>query len=538
VHTYAELDRKARAIAARLQSLGGKGERVMILLQPGLQFISAYFGCLYAGHVAIPLYPHLRKKKDNILTRIMNVAKDARPVAVISNTVIESASSQFFQEVEETRSTPWVNLDQLSLAEAENWKDLHLDPDEIAFLQYTSGSTNVPKGVMVSHGNLVHNTQAIYKKFNANYNSRGVVWLPPYHDMGLIGGILEPIYGGFLVYLMPPPYFLQRPLRWLEAISRLKTDISGGPNFAYEYCVKKVRPEQRDQLDLSHWKTAFSGAEPINPDTLRRFADYFAPCGFHYDNYQPCYGLAEGTLLVTSVEQTDDPVTAFFNKEGLEKNQIIPTSEMESSRELVGCGDVGFEMGVRIVNPDTLELCKPNEIGEVWASGGSIAKGYWAKPEQSEETFNAHIKDTGEGPFMRTGDLGFMRDGQLYITGRIKELIIIDGSNHYPQDIEWTVEKCHEAVRPHGVSAFPVEVDGSEKLVLMTEIEPRILRDMTDELRREIRRAIKSGVSAEHDLSVHEIVFVNRLPRTTSGKIRHHQCKKEFLAMLEENKAG
>lgn len=537
-HTYAELDKKARAIAAKLQSKGGKGERVMILLQPGLQFIAAYFGCLYAGHIAIPLYPHLRKKKDNILTRILNVARDAKPVAVISNTVIEGASAHFFQELEETRNTPWVNLDTLSINETENWNDLHLSPDEIAFLQYTSGSTSLPKGVMVSHGNLVHNTHAIYKKYDANDDSRGLVWLPPYHDMGLIGGILEPIYSGFLVYLMPPPYFLQRPLRWLEAISRLKIDISGGPNFAYEYCIKRVRPEQREHLDLSHWTCAFSGAEPINPDTLRRFAEYFAPCGFKYESFLPSYGLAESTLLVTSVEQPGHTVTNFFDKEGLEKHQIIPTLALDSSRELVGCGDAGHGLKVRIVNPDTLNLCTPDEIGEVWASGGSVAKGYWGKPEQSEETFNAFIKDTGEGPFMRTGDLGFMRDGQLYITGRIKELIIIDGSNHYPQDIEWTVEKCHDAIRPHGVSAFSVEMEGSEKLVLMMEIEPKILRDMTDDLRREIRRAVKSGVSAEHDLSIHDMVFVGRLPRTTSGKIKHHQCKKDFLAMLEENKAG
>lgn len=531
--TYAELDRRARALAATLQTRGGKGERVLILLQPGQQFITAYFACLYAGHIAIPLYPHLRKKKDNILTRILNVAKDARPVAILSNSIIEGSSATLFAEEEETANIPWVNLDHIDEKESDKWVNPEASENDVAFLQYTSGSTNLPKGVMVTHGNLVHNTRAISMKYNAHSDQIGLVWLPPYHDMGLIGGILTPVYAGFCMYLMPPPYFLQRPLRWLQAISRYKVNISGGPNFAYEYCVKRVRPEQRAELQLAQWETAFCGAEPINPDTFRRFADYFKPCGFDYKSFIPSYGLAESTLLVTSVEKEEAPVTAFFSKEGLEKSRVVPAEPGAESRELVGCGDEGYGLKVRIVNPATTDMAQEDEIGEVWVSGGSVAKGYWGKPELTDETFHATIANTGEGPFMRTGDLGFQKDGQLYITGRIKELIIIDGSNHYPQDIEWSVEKAHEAIRPHGVSAFSVDVAGKEQLVLVAELEPRVLRDMDDAIGREIRRAMKSAVSADHDLSVYDIAFVGRLPRTTSGKIKHNQCKMDYLAMKE-----
>lgn len=532
--TYGELDQNARALAATLQQKGGKGDRVLILLQPGQQFITAYFGCLYAGQIAIPLYPHLRKKKDNILSRILNVAKDSKPVAILSNSVIEANSIDLFAEEEDTKDIPWVNMDFLKAADADKWVDPKNSADEVAFLQYTSGSTNLPKGVMVTHGNLVHNTRAISDKFGIHAGQKGLVWLPPYHDMGLIGGILTPVYAGFQMYLMPPPYFLQRPYRWLDAISRYQINVSGGPNFAYEYCVKRVRKDQLQNLQLSQWQTAFCGAEPINPETFRRFDDYFRECGFQYKSFIPCYGLAESTLLVTSVNKDEMPGTAFFAKQGLEKSRVIPSTAGDDSRELVGCGGEGLGLKVRIVNPDTNEEVGADEIGEIWVFGGSVAKGYWGKPDLSKETFEAIIQNTGEGPFMRTGDLGFMRDGQLYITGRIKELIIIDGSNHYPQDIEWSVENAHEAIRPHGVSAFSVEEGGREQLVLVAELEPRAMRDMTDELGREIRRAMKSAVSADHDLSVFDIAFVSRLPRTTSGKIKHNQCKMDYLAMKAE----
>ena len=530
--TNFQIDQKVRSIAARIQQVSKKGDRIMLLLPPSMQFIEAFFASLYAGCVAIPLYPHVRKKKDQILTRILNVAKDATPAAIISIGNIQQASMPFFQEVEHTRHIPWINLDEIPVSLADDWKEMNLAGDDLAFLQYTSGSTSVPKGVMVSHGNILHNTATIHLGFGTHPNDISMTWLPPYHDMGLIGGILTPLYTGIEANLMPPAYFLQRPFRWLKAISRLKANGSGGPNFAYDYAVKKVRPEQREELDLSSWTIAFCGAEPINTETLRKFAEYFEPCGFQYKSFLPCYGLAEGTLMVTTLHRHEDPVVESFDKEGLVKHQIIPTDDPKEGRKLMGCGKTYDDLQVRIVNPDTHELAKQGEIGEVWASGSSIAQGYWGRPDASKETFQAFIKDTGEGPFMRTGDLGFVYEGQLYITGRIKSLIIIDGSNHYPQDIEWTVANSHESIRAAGAAAYAIEVDGSEKLVITAELDPRAYRDLTDDDARKIRRAIKSSISAEHDLAVHDIMFTNRIPKTTSGKIKHHQCKADYLESI------
>ncbi len=532
---YQQFDRRARQVAAHLQQLGKKGDRIMILLPPGMSFINAFYGCLYAGMTAIPLYPHLRKKKDKIFNRILNVAKDAQPIALLSNETITASSSQHFEEVEEIKNIPWIAEEQIVLP-PESWSNPGLSPDDLAFLQYTSGSTSLPKGVMVSHGNLLHNLGVIQKGFDVRKSDITLNWLPPYHDMGLIGGILSPMYCGIHGILMPPVYFLQRPLRWLKAIAKFKATISGGPNFSYDFCIKKIKPEQRDALDLSCWEVAFCGAEPINPETLKKFAEYFAASSFRYQSFFPSYGLAETTLMITAAERTRGPVIRPFDKSQLERHSAVLADEGNpKSRNLISVGQVGDGLEVIIVNPETLEKCKDGEIGEIWEKGDSVARGYWGKPEQSEAAFNAYTIDTKEGPFMRTGDLGFFLDEEVYITGRIKELIIIDGSNYYPQDIEWSVENAHDAIRPHGASAFSVALDGRERLIIMVELDPRFARDMDEAQERQVRRAIKSIVSAEHDLSVHDIAFVSRLPKTTSGKIQHHQCEKDYLELINKS---
>lgn len=525
--TYGALDARAKGVAARLAAHCAPGDRVLLLLTPGIDFIAAYFGCLYAGCVAIPTYPHLRPKKDSILTRILNVAKDASPKAILSNDIVQKASAPFFNEAEHTRDIPWIDIATVPPLYDAGWTGPATAPEDLAFLQYTSGSTNMPKGVMVSHGNLLHNAFTIATLFGLSAADKGVIWLPPYHDMGLIGGILVPVFTGMETILMAPAYFLQRPARWLQAVSRYGATVTGAPNFAYDFAVRKTKTELIPALKLSSLSVAFSGAEPIHADTMRRFADTFAPSGFRYDAFLPCYGLAEGTLMVTSEQRAKAPVVRHFDKHALEQHRV---AEHPSGRPFVGCGAPTDDTTVRIVHPETLHEVGPGQIGEVWVGGSSVAMGYWGRPDATAETFHARIAGSGEGPFMRTGDLGFVLDGQLFITGRIKSLIIIDGSNHYPQDIEWTAAHSHPDIQPHGAAAFSVEIDGREQLVITAELDARTLRDLTDEQARAIRRAIIGAVSAEHTLSVHDVTFTSRIPKTTSGKIKHHECQAEYRA--------
>lgn len=529
--TYRELDRRARFIASYLQSFGSPGDRVMILLPPGKDFISAYFGCLYAGMIAILLYPPSRAHMDKTMDRLVGAIKDSEPVGVLTNQSIKDFSPQLFELSQELASLPWTALEDIPEGLENEWKPTIVKPDDLAFLQYTSGSTSRPKGVKVSHGNLMHNSSCIQKVFGSNADSVGVIWLPPYHDMGLIGGIIQPLYGGFPVVLIPPFYFLQRPFRWLKAITEYKASVSGGPNFAYDYCVKKIRPDQLDQLDLSSWKLAFNGAEPINPVTIRNFAQHFASCGFSLNAFSPCYGMAETTLIVSGHKREAPPIIKSFEASALERNELVEIDEsLEGGRALVSSGKISPDMKVEIIDPETFIRTPQNRIGEIWVSGPSITKGYWARPEASKEAFGAYIADTNEGPFLRTGDLGFMWKGELFITGRLKDLIIVDGSNHYPQDIEWTAENSHEAIKSNCVAAFSIPKKGAEKLVLQVEIDRRILKSTPGLEEKDIGRAIRSAISKHHDLRVYDVVFLkSRIPKTTSGKIKRQLCRKNYL---------
>lgn len=539
--SFSQLDQRARSIAAWLMSQGKAGDRVMMLFPPGLDFMAAFYGCLYANMVAIPLYPHLRPKKDKVLERIEGVVRDAEPLVILHNDVVARVREGIIEQSAGLGGMQWKNITELPADLADSWEMPAIQPSDLAFLQYTSGSTSTPKGVMVSHGNIMANLYQIYIQFGCSADDHTIIWLPPYHDMGLIGGILTPAFSGFRSTFMPPVYFLQRPFRWLKAIANRGGTISGGPNFAFEYAVKKVRPDQLAQLDLSGWRTAFSGAEPINGHTLKEFANYFADCGFSADRYYPCYGLAEGTLMITGHARRGEPLIETFDAAALEKNRAVPRTDGPEAelRTLVGSGTVGPEMVVRVVDPETMQSCPDETVGEVWVKGENVALGYWNRPEQSQETFAAYIADTGEGPFMRTGDLGFFYKEELFVTGRIKDLIIIDGSNHYPQDIEWSITDSHPAIKPHGAAAFAVESNSGEKLVVVAEIDRRVLRDMPDVNIEQVAKTVRSAVSNFHDLRIHDLVLTSRrIPKTTSGKIQHHQCKQDYLNGLFEGESG
>lgn len=544
---YAELDRRARAVGAMLQELHARDERALLLYPPGLDFVAAFFGCLYSGVVAVPAYPPHPARPELTLPKLQAILADSQAKFVLTTTPILAKVAPLFAR-EHLR---WLATDDIQHARADDWTEAGPGPDDLAFLQYTSGSTSAPKGVMVSHRNLLENSAYIHYGFEHTPESVGVTWLPAYHDMGLIDGIVQPLYGGFTCYLMPQTSFLQRPLRWLQAISRYRATHSGGPNFAYEHCVNKIRPDQRSGLDLSCWRVAYNGAEPIREETLRRFAASFEECGFRPDAFYPAYGLAEATLKVAGGKGARPPVIRKLESAALEENLLVEASaanDPQNVRTLVSSGRLDLGTRVAIVEPASLTECANGRVGEVWVSGGGVAQGYWNRPELSEQTFRAHLSDTGDGPFLRTGDLGFIKDGELFITGRLKDLIIIGGRNHYPQDIEVTVEQCHPALRSGCTAAFSVEIDGEEHLVIAAEFDPRSMRAVAEvqasgpsgvatrrlpdaEGWKLLKTAVLRAVSDYFGLHVHELVLlkVGGVPKTSSGKLMRQACRKAYL---------
>ena len=531
--TYQQLDERAEAIAAYLKTKTASGDRALLLYPAGLDFITAFLGCLYAGVIAVPAYP---PRRNQSLERLQAIAQDSEAVLALTTQKVVADVQKHWDEDPLSSRLQWLATDAHLPEDKNTSKTISPNPESLAFLQYTSGSTGTPKGVMVSHGNLIHNSKVIYTCFESSLDHVGVSWLPFHHDMGLIGGVLQTIYGGGTVVLMPPVAFLQKPIRWLQAISRYRAVTSGGPNFAYELCVQSARPEQIAELDLSCWDLAFTGAEPVRPETLKKFSDAFAACGFEGSAFYPCYGMAETTLLVTGGIRAEKPAIYTVDRGALARNQAIPSSIPTENKALVGCGRSWFEQTVRIVDPDSFTRCEPEKIGEIWVAGESVAQGYWKRDAQTKETFKAYLSDlntnAAEGPFLRTGDLGFFKDEELFITGRLKDVVIIRGRNHYPQDIELTVETAHEALQLNGAAAFSVEVNSAEQLVVVQEVKRPYLRGLSDEQTvDEIILAIRRAVSAAHELQVYAVLLIKpgSLPKTSSGKVQRKQCMAGFL---------
>ncbi|MBE9215021.1 AMP-binding protein [Plectonema cf. radiosum LEGE 06105] len=542
---YRELDTKAKVIAAYLQSLNLIGERALLLYPPSLEFIAAFLGCLYAGVIAVPAYP---PRKGQSLLRLKSIAADSQALIVLTVEslldVIESQQTINLPDIKYAIAT-----DSLPENLAADWQKPEINSETLAFLQYTSGSTGNPKGVMVSHGNLLHNEQIIKQGFGHTKDTTVVGWLPFYHDMGLIGNVLQPLYLGICSILMPPVTFLQKPIRWLQAISNYKATTSGGPNFAYEMCLQKITPQQRASLDLSCWEVAFCGAETIRAETLERFAQVFAECGFRKEAFLPCYGLAEATLFVSGSKNIAAPKVIHVETKALAENRIEvsrenltpqPPSllgngenkEKLSNTAIVSCGIEAQE--VVIVNPDNFNPCSENQVGEIWVRGESIAQGYWGKIQETAETFKAKIgegaEEVEEKSYLRTGDLGFIREGELYITGRIKDTIIIRGLNYYPQDIELTVEQSHPSLQPGCGAAFGVEIAERAKeegLVIVQEVKREGWRSVEVE---NVISSIISAVSQQYQLQVYAVVLLKpgSIPKTTSGKIQRYACRAGF----------
>jgi acyl-CoA synthetase (AMP-forming)/AMP-acid ligase II/acyl carrier protein len=524
--TYQTLDLQAQRIAAHLQALNAQGERALLLYPAGLEFIAAFFGCLYAGVTAVPAYPPQQNQTKH---RLQSIVVDAQATFALTTTALLADSQIQFVDAAHLPPLHWIATDKLEDLATEDWVMPSLDENAIALLQYTSGSTGAPKGVMVSHQNLRHNATIIQHCFQDGEDSIGVSWLPPYHDMGLIGGILQPLSLGRPTILMSPMSFLRKPVRWLQAISRYRATTSGGPNFAYELCVKKITPAECATLDLSSWHVAFNGAEPIRPQTLDAFAKAFQAYGFDRNAFYPCYGMAEATLMVTGGNRMESPEICTVDPVALKDRQVIPVEPtLQTSRRVVGCGQARLDQTVKIVDPVTAIACTETQVGEIWVSSLSVAQGYWNQPQQTQQVFHAYLSDTGEGPFLRTGDLGFMQSTELFVTGRLKELIIIRGRNHYPQDIEWTVQSSHGALRSGGGAAFSIEVNGVERLVMVQEVERSAVRQLPTE---EVFAAIRRAVSEQHQLKIYAIALLKpgSIPKTSSGKIQRTECRSWYL---------
>lgn len=526
--TYGELFRNARAIAAWLQEMGLAGERVLLLYPSGTEYIAAFFACQLAGAVAVPAYP---PRANRPMPRIQAILADAGAKAALTTSAIKANVQRQFDASPDLKALLWLATDEVPAGLEAAWQDPAVTPDSLSFLQYTSGSTGDPKGVMVSHGNLIHNLHMMRHGLEMPDESMWVTWLPMYHDMGLIGGILEPMYMGGANTMLSPVAFLQRPVCWLQTISRYRGVISGGPNFAYELCVERVSDEQKAELDLSTWRLSVCAAEPVRHDTLERFYRAFAPCGLRADMFYPGYGLAENTLQVTGGFGPGVHATLGVDRAALAENRVV-VAETSDVQTFVACGTPRLDQRVLIVHPESRVPCGAAEIGEIWTASPSVAKGYWNRSELSREVFHARLAEGTGGTdadraFLRTGDLGFLHEGHLYIAGRLKDLIIIRGRNLYPQEIELTVESAHPALRPTCGAAFSIELDREEQLVVVQELD-RQHRDANIE---EVLAAIRRAVVEEHEVQPYAVVLIRTLsiPKTSSGKIQRRACKQLFL---------
>lgn len=515
--TFRELEMRAKAVAARLQQLAHRGDRAALVYESSLEYIVALVGCFYAGIVAVPVYPPDPMRIRRTGARLRAILQDSQ-----SNIVLTSSNEaqRFGSYLEQAGHV--VITDEIAAEDGADYRRPEIGPDTLAMLQYTSGSTGRPRGVMLTHANLMFNFEHI-KKFDES-NAVAVSWLPMYHDMGLIGLVLQVLQSGRRTVLMSPLSFVKRPVRWLKAISKYRAYATSGPSFAYDLCVQKISDEEMEGLDLSCWTLACNGAEPVRPDTMRRFADRFASVGFRYETFYPCYGLAEATLIVSGGDKAAEPVIRHFDSHELADNHVVPVGEGEG-RAIVGCGGTVDRQEIAIVDPTTLTRSAPDQIGEIWVRGPGVAKGYWNSREATAETFEAMLP--GEtGTFLRTGDMGFMVDGELFVTGRIKDLIIVRGRNHYPQDIERTVEGAHPALRRDHVVAFGVDIDDEERVVVVCGVMRA--QKLNQE---ELFSAVRAALSHEHELAPHAIVLVkgSEIPRTSSGKLQRRGCKDLYM---------
>ncbi len=525
--SYNQLETRSKALGAAMQQYARKGERVLLLFPAGLKYVASLFACFYSGMIAVPAYPPRRNRN---LNRVLTIIEDSGAhISIISRQVYRDIERNF-KDNPLLRNMLWIVYEEIGDKKASEWKKTEIFADDVALIQYTSGSTGNPKGVMITQLNLFYNSEYIHQTFEfSKETTLGMNWLPIFHDMGLIGGILQAAYLGGLNVGMPPVEFLKNPYKWLKAIEKYKATVGGGPNFSFDYCVQKVSEEERKNLDLSSMNTFFCGAEPVRKSTMEAFSKAFADNGVTAEQMYPVYGMAETTLIATGGFQKNPPKYLRIKQDKLAENKVEIADAYEAKAiELVGCGHTWLETEIAIVNPKTFSRLNEDKVGEIWISGPTVAKGYWNKPEETKRTFEAYIDDTKEGPFLRSGDLGFLHQNELYITGRLKDLIIIRGVNHYPSDIEFTVENSNPVLRPNAGAAFSILKNGEEKLIIVHELERAALRNTNHQ---QIINDIRYAISDEHELETQAIILIQTgsIPITSSGKIQHRQTRYDYL---------
>ncbi|MGZ2747596.1 fatty acyl-AMP ligase [Burkholderia stagnalis] len=530
----AALDRRASIVAAALEQVARPGDRVLLLFPPGIDFIVALFGCMYAGVIAVPAYPIEPAQPERTSRRLSGIVANCAPAAILSTTAVRDDACGGEAGSPALGGLRWITVDTLGDL-AGRYEPRPANHGSPVYLQYTSGSTGAPKGVMISHRNLLHNSALIASRFEHDADSQGVIWLPPYHDMGLIGGILQPLFVGFPVALMSHVDFLKHPLRWLRMIGERRATTSGGPNFAYQMlATMRIADADFDKLDLGSWRLAFVGAEPVRHGTLHAFAQRFARCGFDARAFFPCYGLAEHTLFMTGGLKSQPPVVSVAPR------VAEPAREPEArlAGTAIGCGDAAGDSLALIVDPDTRVPCDDGRVGEIWAQGPSVALGYWNNRALSEQTFEAELPGHA-GRFLRTGDYGYRAGADVFVTGRLKDMMLIRGANHYPHDVEETIETLDaDLFRPGGCAVFALEADAAPQVIVVRELRARYLKafsdgdpasaDTPDALFGRLRHAI----NLHHGIAVHNIVFTSpsAIPKTTSGKVQRHACRELFLS--------
>lgn len=531
--TRGELHQQACRVAAELLSRGLTGRRVLLLYAPGLDFIASLVGCFYAGAIAVPAYPPDPARLPRTLPRFAAIVADCDPALVLTTAQLLQMAPFVFAMAPELARVEWAASDTWAQQAGGRLAAPLLRSDDLALIQYTSGSTATPKGVMIGHDNLIANLRQLQHARRGSEHTTIVSWLPFYHDLGLVGAILFPLYLGGRSILMSPIDFLKRPVRWLRAIDRYRADTSAAPNFALDLCVRKIERTELAGLDLSCWSMLLIGAEPLQRVTLDRFADMLAPHGLHPNALFQGYGLAEGVLASVCGSLDSLFRSGSFDAAALRDGRVIKSADgAPASRTQVSCGAPMIEQQIEIVDPVTLERCAPDRVGEIWIAGPNVARGYWNRPQESEATFSAQLPGS-DTRFLRTGDLGFFSDGEVFVTGRIKDLIIIGGKNHHPQDIEQSVQGCHALLRPGCVAAFSIEDGGNERLVIAAEIHVRALPqgDTRVDTIAQICEAIRTQVHQQHELQVHAIVLLEpeQLAKTSSGKLMRRLCRSEFL---------
>jgi acyl-CoA synthetase (AMP-forming)/AMP-acid ligase II len=521
VITYSELDIRARAIATSLQQLDQHGKPALLIFDCDLDYVASFLGSIYAGTIPVPLHPPLSRRH---LERLLSIVEDCGAYAVLTTSALGDSIKEIDENFDKILRIPWVLVDHVDNLMAPQWRDPHATEDSTALVQYTSGSTGSPKGVVLSHGNLLSNFGMIAEAMGATETDIMVSWLPMYHDMGLIGAILHSVYSGMQTVFMPPRSVI-RPLRWLSAISKYRGTSTVAPNFAYELCVQKIKTEDIEKLDLSSLRVAFNGAEPIHSSTLTNFHERFRSAGLRDDIFLPCYGLAEGTLIVSGRDMSQRIKIKRVEMAALADHRIVETRSPLASKIFVGCGQACAGAEIRIVNNETLQDCIPGRVGEIWVSGPGISAGYWNRPEATQESFVQHLG----ARYLRTGDLGFLDDnGELFITGRLKDLIRIRGMNYAPHDLESIAQSAHPLIHQRASAAFAIDTgSGEECVVLLQEIKG----PLAETTRQAVADAISESISREEGIQVSEVCFVspNSIALTSSGKIRRGEMRRRYL---------